>query len=237
MIDVIAFDADDTLWHNETLYNETQKSFIRIIEPYMPGKSPEEIDTILFKKEMENLPHYGYGIKSFTLSMVETAIQLTGGEMSAKEIQRIIDLGKKMIAAEVSLLPDSEKTLRALKDDYTLMVITKGDLLDQERKLKESNLEHYFSSLEVVSTKTEEVYRKIIQSHGINPEKFIMVGNSLKSDVLPVLGIGGFGVHIPYHITWEHEIPEELPLENDRFFELESMTDLPDLVETISAAE
>lgn len=233
MIELIAFDADDTLWHNETLYAEVQTFFTDLMARYLPNLTAEEIDKVLFQYEIRNLPLYGYGIKSFILSMIETAIEESKGSITPEEIHTIINEGKKMISSEVRLLPHIKKVLKALSASHTLMVITKGDLLDQERKLEKSGLEEYFSYLEVVSNKTEKAYKKIVDFHGIDPSSFIMVGNSLKSDILPVLALGGYAVHVPYHITWDHEVPDELPEESDRFFELENSADLPELITRI----
>jgi putative hydrolase of the HAD superfamily len=233
MIELIAFDADDTLWHNETLYADTQTFFTDLMSRHLPNLTAEEIDKVLFQYEIRNLSLYGYGIKSFILSMIETAIEESKGNITPEEIHAIINEGKKMISSEVQLLPHIKEVLKTLSDSYTLMVITKGDLLDQERKLEKSGLEEYFSYLEVVSNKTDGVYKKIINYHGIDPSTFMMVGNSLKSDILPVLSLGGYAVHIPYHITWEHEIPDELPQVSERFFELENFVDLPELLTRI----
>ncbi len=237
MIELIAFDADDTLWHNETLYAEAQTVFEDLMAPHLPDLTAEEIDKVLFKYEIQNLPLYGYGIKSFILSMIETALQESRGAITAEEIHTIINEGKKMISSAVRLLPGVKEVLSILSASYTLMVITKGDLLDQERKLDQSGIEEYFSYLEVVSNKTEKVYKEIVDARGIDPSAFLMVGNSLKSDILPVLALGGYAVHVPYHITWDHEVPDELPQETERFFELENIADLPELVMRIRAGK
>lgn len=226
--DLLAFDADDTLWHNESLYAAAQAEFARILAPYV---APDGVEQALYQTEMRNLPHFGYGIKSFTLSMVETAVALTGGRITGPDILRIVNLGKKMIAAEVELLPGVEETLAQLHGRVRMVVITKGDLLDQERKLARSGLGRYFERLEVVSDKNEAVYARLLAELGVAPARFMMVGNSLRSDVLPVVAVGGRAVHIPYHITWAHEEVEEAGAgEGAPYYRLEHIGQLPALL-------
>lgn len=205
MIRTIAFDADDTLWHNEVHFNAAQEKFRALLRPFHPD---DWIDQRLFATEMRNLAHFGYGIKSFTLSLIETAIELSEGRIPARDIQVIVDLGKEMLAHPVELLPGVCEALDALEGAYRLMVITKGDLFDQEAKLARSGIGDRFQALEVVSEKDEGVYRGILERHGIAPAEFLMVGNSVKSDVLPVLALGGRAVHVPYFTTWAHEVVE-----------------------------
>lgn len=202
MIDIVAFDADDTLWHNETLYYQTQRRFQELLAPY---RGDDGVLDALYKTEMANLRLYGYGIKSFALSMIETAIRVTEGEVSGQDIQRIVDLAKEMQQAPVQLLDNVAEVIQALSAVYPLMVITKGDLFDQEAKIARSGLAAHFSIVEVVTDKTPDVYRALLTKHQINPRRFLMVGNSLRSDILPVVSLGAHAVHIPYHITWEHE--------------------------------
>jgi putative hydrolase of the HAD superfamily len=202
MIKVIAFDADDTLWVNEPYFQETEYKLCALLEDYLPHHS---IERELLQTEIANLKLYGYGIKAFILSMIETAIRVSDGRAPITVVQQIMDFGKEMLQKPVELLEGIEDTLEALKGNYRLVVATKGDLLDQERKLKKSGLEHYFHHIEIMSDKQEADYLKLIRHLDIKPEEFLMIGNSLKSDVLPVLGIGGHGIHIPYHITWEIE--------------------------------
>jgi putative hydrolase of the HAD superfamily len=225
-IDVIAFDADDTLWHNETLYHDAQSRFQELLAAYGDHAVLDE----LYETEMANLPCFGYGIKSFTLSMIETAINISGGEIPAGEIQLIINMAKAMKQAPVSLLERVEAVIRTLSDTHRLMLITKGDLLDQERKVAHSGLAPYFESIEVVTEKTADVYRALLAKHRIAPERFIMVGNSLRSDVLPVVSLGARAVHIPYHITWAHETVPVHPGEEQGYVELEHIGLLPELV-------
>ncbi len=202
MIDVMAFDADDTLWHNETLYKRTQEQFRQLLAPYQPEG---QINQSLYQIEMRNLPLYGYGIKSFALSMVETAIRVSGGRVQAGEIQQIIDLAKGMLEAPVELLDHVAEVIPELSQRCRLMLLTKGDLRDQETKLDGSGLAPFFAHVEIVRDKTVEIYQAVLDKHQIAPHRFLMVGNSLRSDVLPVVALGGHVVHIPYHITWEHE--------------------------------
>jgi putative hydrolase of the HAD superfamily len=233
MFDVIAFDADDTLWHNETLYTVTQDRFRQLLSRY---RATDGIDQVLYETEKRNLQHYGYGIKSFTLSMIETAIELTDGQVRGREIREIIGFAREMLKAPVQLLEGVEGAVRTLSDSHQLMIITKGDLFDQESKIARSGLADCFSHVEIVSHKTEETYKALLAKHNIHPGRFLMVGNSLRSDILPVLAVGGRAVYIPYHITWAHEVvanPDEVP--QGGYFELEHIGLLPSLVEGLSS--
>ena len=206
MIRVIAFDADDTLWHNEAYFRDAEASFRRMLAAY---HDETWIQERLFATEMRNLRHFGYGIKSFVLSMIETAIELTEGQVTGSEIQAIVDLGKEMLAHPTEPLPQVRETLMALQGRYRLMIITKGDLLDQEAKLARSGLGDFFSAVEVVSDKNEATYRGIFDKHQITPGEFLMVGNSVKSDILPAVALGAHAVHVPYETTWIHEHVED----------------------------
>jgi putative hydrolase of the HAD superfamily len=227
MIDLIAFDADDTLWHNESLYQATEAQFEEILALYsQDGRARAE----LYQTEMRNLGTYGYGLKSFGLSMIETAIRLSGGRVRADEIGQIIELVQEMARTPVQLLDGVAEVVAELAASHRLMLITKGDLLDQERKLAQSGLATHFCHVEIVSDKNAKVYRRLLAQHGIEPQRFLMVGNSLKSDVLPVVEIGGHAVHIPYHVTWVHEtvdLREEAP---PGYVELEKIGLLPRFV-------
>lgn len=202
MITTIAFDADDTLWHNENLYSITQERFKRLLAPFQDVAT---IDQRLYATEMRNLAFFGYGIKGFTLSMIETAIEVTDGRIGAREIRQIIDFARDMLRAPVELLPGVRETIASLSNSYRLMIITKGDLFDQESKIARSGIADYFQHIEIVSEKTPDTYAAVMKRHGIEPHRFLMVGNSLKSDILPVVEVGGNAVYIPYHLTWEHE--------------------------------
>jgi putative hydrolase of the HAD superfamily len=227
---IIAFDADDTLWHNERLYANAQTKFTELLSRY---HEPAWIKDRLFQTETRNIQHFGYGIKAFALSMIETAVELTEGRISGRDIQAVIGLAKEMIGAEVELLDQVEETIPQVAKRYPLMVITKGDLLDQEGKILRSGLGEYFQYTEVVSHKTRETYERILKRYSIAPDRFMMVGNSLKSDIWPVLDLGGNAAYIPYEITWLHEIAEA-PLEGQPgYYLLEHMGQLPELLEQI----
>jgi putative hydrolase of the HAD superfamily len=216
-IKVIAFDADDTLWVNEPYFRETEDKFCALLEDYMPFHSLQQE---LFKTEMQNLALYGYGIKGFMLSMVETALRVSNNTVSNLVMDKVLGFGKDLLGRPIELLEDIESVLHALKPHYRLVVATKGDLLDQERKLKKSGLESYFHHIEIMSDKQVADYEKLIRHLDITPDEFMMIGNSLKSDVLPVLQLGGHAVHIPYHTTWEHEkIDHHIEHENFRQME------------------
>jgi putative hydrolase of the HAD superfamily len=201
-IKVIGFDADDTLWVNETYFRNAELEFAKLMAPY---ETANKIDQELFKKEMENLPLYGYGIKGFVLSMVEMAMEISNHTVSNQTITKILNIGKDMLNAPVDLLDGVEAVLGQLSKDYKLIVLTKGDLLDQERKLEKSNLTSYFHHIEVMSDKQDLNYSKVLDHLDIKPSAFLMIGNSLKSDILPLINIGAEAIHIPFHTTWMHE--------------------------------
>lgn len=204
-IKVIAFDADDTLWVNEPYFKETEEKFCDLLEDYLPRHS---LAKELFKTEIDNLTLYGYGVKGFMLSMIETALRVSNNTLNIEVIQKALGYGKELLQKPIEMLDGVEEVLKTLKGKYRLVVATKGDLLDQERKLKKSGMEHYFHHIEIMSDKQEADYRKLIRHLDIQPAEFLMMGNSLKSDVLSVLAIGGHAVHIPYHTTWAHETIE-----------------------------
>jgi len=201
-IKVIGFDADDTLWVNETYFREAEEDVGRLLSHY---ETPNKIDQELFKMEMKNLSTYGYGVKGFVLSMVELAIDVSNGQVSNSIVSKILNIGKDMINKPIELLDGVEKVLITLSKHYRLIVATKGDLLDQERKLEKSGLLQYFHHIEVLSEKQEANYEKLLLHLDINPAEFLMIGNSLKSDILPVVNIGASAIHIPFHTTWQHE--------------------------------
>jgi putative hydrolase of the HAD superfamily len=201
-IKVIAFDADDTLWVNEPYFKEIEEKFCDLLEDYLPRHT---LVKELFKTEIDNLSLYGYGVKGFMLSMIETALRVTNNTLNIEVIEKALGFGKELLQKNIELLEGVEDVLKAVKGKYRLVVATKGDLLDQERKLKKSGLEHYFHHIEVMSDKQEADYLSLIKHLDIEPSQFLMLGNSLKSDVLPVLAIGGHAIHIPYHTTWAHE--------------------------------
>jgi putative hydrolase of the HAD superfamily len=219
---VIAFDADDTLWVNEPYFRHTEEQFYNLLGEF---SSQQGLERELFKIEIENLGFYGYGIKGFVLSMIETALKVTGNKISADAIGKIIALGKEMMNQPIELLDGVEEVLETLKGKYRLVVATKGDLLDQERKLKKSGISHYFHHIEIMSEKDDANYLKLIKHLDIRPEELMMVGNSLKSDILPVLNVGGHGVHVPYHITWAHEHIDET-INDDKFKSVEGIREI-----------
>jgi putative hydrolase of the HAD superfamily len=199
---VIAFDADDTLWVNEPYFQETERKFCALLEDYIPHHT---VSQELFKVEIKNLSLYGYGIKGYILSMIEAALSISNKTIGMEVIEKIIGYGKELLEKPIELLDGVEDVLQALNGKYRLVVATKGDLLDQERKLKNSGIEHYFHHTEIMSDKKEADYEKLVRHLDISAGEFMMIGNSIKSDVLPVLAIGGNVVHVPYHTTWAHE--------------------------------
>ncbi|MBN9283417.1 MULTISPECIES: HAD family hydrolase [Flavobacterium] len=219
---VIAFDADDTLWVNEPYFEETEKKFCELMQDYL---SHQGLSQELFKIEIENLPLYGYGIKGYILSMIEAALKISNNTINVAIIERIIQLGKELLEKPIELLDGVEETLESLKGKYRLVVATKGDLKDQHRKLHDSGLGHYFHHIEVMSDKQEIDYQKLVTRLDLKPEEFFMIGNSLKSDVLPVLGIGGHAVHVPFHTTWAHERIDH-KIEHPNFRTIEKLTDI-----------
>jgi len=219
---VIAFDADDTLWVNEPYFQATEERFCSLLENFSPQHT---ISKELFKVEVDNLPLYGYGIKGYILSMIEAALSISEKNISVEVVETILQYGKDMLNQPIEILNDVEHVLSSLKDHYRLVVATKGDLLDQERKLKKSGLAHYFHHIEIMSDKKEDDYIKLIKHLDINPEEFMMIGNSLKSDVMPVINIGGHAVHVPFHTTWAHEHVETV-LTHENFKQADKISEV-----------
>src|SRR5215212_4263161 len=224
MITTIAFDADDTLWHNERLFISIKDKYRSLLSEYHDG---DWIEQRLDAAETRNIQHFGYGIKGFTLSMIETACELTEGRITGDKILSIINFAREMLAAPIDVLEGVRETIEALSNEYRLMVITKGDLLDQEAKLARSGLGDYFKAFEIVPRKDRGIYRYILRRHQIRAEEFVMVGNSLKSDILPVLEIGALAVHVPYETEWFHEKVSDEELAGKDFARLDRMSDLP----------
>jgi putative hydrolase of the HAD superfamily len=222
-IQVIAFDADDTLWVNETYFREAEEVFAQLLFKY---ETRNKVDQELFKIEIKNLAIYGYGIKGFVLSMIECALVLSNYTLPQETIEKILSIGKEMLEKPIEMLSGVEKVLQSLQGKYKLIVATKGDLLDQERKLEKSNLLKYFHHIEIMSDKKEKDYLKLIKHLDINPSEFLMIGNSLKSDVLPLLKIGAVAIHIPFHTTWIHE---EISLEAQQKVNYETLRNIKDL--------
>ena len=223
-IKVIAFDADDTLWVNETYFRDAELEFAKLLAKY---ETANKIDQELFKKEIDNLRYYGYGIKGFVLSMIECALELSNYQIHPKALQAILDIGKEMIEKPIELLKGVEDTLQFLDGKYRLIVATKGDLLDQERKLEKSNLLKYFHHIEVMSDKKEKDYKKLIKHLDIKPSEFLMIGNSLKSDVLQLINIGASAIHIPFHTTWIHE---EVDLQDSTKLEYRTLNNIKEVL-------
>ncbi|MEM0948843.1 MAG: HAD family hydrolase [Pseudomonadota bacterium] len=222
----IGFDADDTLWHNERFFKLTQDRFAELLADYT---EPDHLAERLLAAERRNLGHYGYGIKGFVLSMIETAIEVTEDRVPARVIRELIDAGQDMLAHPIELLPHAHATVEALAAEYRLILITKGDLLDQERKLAQSGLGEMFDHVEIVSEKTAATYATIFDQHGDGAGRALMAGNSLRSDVVPAIQAGAWGVYVPHHLTWALE-HDEAPTAHPRFAELPDLGPLPDLV-------
>ena len=222
-IKVIGFDADDTLWVNETYFREAEEAFAQLLSDY---ETPNKIDQELFKVEMKNLDLYGYGVKAFILSMVEAALDISNKDVSNQDLEKILNIGKDMINKPVVLLDGVEEVLKALSQKYRLILATKGDLLDQERKLKKSGLNQYFHHIEVLSDKKEENYSKLLNHLDIKPSEFLMIGNSLKSDILPLVNIKANAIHVPFHTTWTHELVSEEETNGKDYKTLNSLRDL-----------
>ncbi len=234
MLDVIAFDADDTLWHTEPYYRETERSFLAMLSRY--GVAPNQALEAFHQIEIDNLAFFGYGIRGFTLSLIEAAIRLTGGGVSGAEIHTLLELGRGMTTHPIRLLEGVEQALAGL-NGKRLILITKGDALDQESKIRRSGLAGYFPAVEILVDKNPEAYATLLAKYTINPGRFMMVGNSLRSDIAPVLALGGYAVHVPYPGGWAHESIADLPEDRSRFFEIDSLRELPGVVERIEAGE
>ena len=222
----IAFDADDTLWDNEIFFRESEREFCKLINSHNPNLTDKEIMPVLFDNEVGNLSIYGFGVKSLVLSAIETAGKLLNNDVPYSIISSIVKIGRNQLMQPVTLLADVEDTLKRLKESgkYRLVVATKGDLLDQESKIKRSGLEQYFERSIIMSDKREDDYLKMIKSLNCKPEKLVMIGNSFKSDILPVVNLGGRGIYIPYHTTWAHEVVDTI--EHERIVEIKRLGDL-----------
>ena len=225
-ITTIGFDADDTLWQNETFFRMTEQRFTELLSEH---GAHEVISAKLLEAERRNLRFYGFGVKGFTLSMIETAVEVTNGQVSASVIAEILGFGRQMLQNPVETLPHARETLDALAGTYRILLITKGDLFDQERKLAQSGLGDYFSAVEIVSDKTAQTYERIFSRHGDGPQRAVMVGNSLKSDVVPAIRAGSWGVYVPHELTWALE-HDEAPEADPRFRRIPDLGQLPGLL-------
>lgn len=226
-IKVIGFDADDTLWVNETYFRDAEIAFAKLLSQY---ETPNKIDQELFRMEIDNLELYGYGVKAFMLSMVESALEISNYNVDAQTIEAILNIGKEMLDKPVELLDGVEDVLKKLSKKYKLILATKGDLLDQERKLEKSGLTTYFHHIEVLSDKKEANYSRLLNHLDINPSEFLMIGNSLKSDILPLVNLKAHAVHIPFHTTWAHEMVSETEMNGKSYKTLSSLRDLVPLL-------
>jgi putative hydrolase of the HAD superfamily len=227
MITTIAFDADDTLWHNERIFISTKERYAALLADY---HDYNYIERHLDQTETKNIKHFGYGIKGFTLSMIETACELTEGRITGDKIKQIINLAREMLASPIDVLEGVRETIEGLSENYRLLLITKGDLMDQEAKLARSGLGDFFDAFEIVPRKDAKVYKYVLRRHRIEPEEFVMVGNSLKSDILPVIEIGARAVFVPYETEWFHERVEESELVGKQFGRIERMSELPEWI-------
>ncbi|MEP0507473.1 MAG: HAD family hydrolase [Aurantimonas coralicida] len=225
----IGFDADDTLWHNERFFQLTEARFREMLADHADA---ELVSSRLLEAERRNLGHYGFGIKGFVLSMIETALDVTGDTASPAIVRQILDAGREMLEHPVEALPEAQETLAALAGTYKLVLITKGDLFDQERKLAASGLGDYFDAVEIVSDKTAATYARLFARHGDGPARAMMVGNSLKSDVLPALAAGSFGVHVPHELTWALEHAEQ-PKNAARFRQVDRLGEVRTIIAEI----
>jgi putative hydrolase of the HAD superfamily len=228
-LSAIGFDADDTLWQNEQFFKLTEKRFTALLKEFA---EPGHLSERLLEAEKRNIKAYGFGIKGFTLSMIETAIEVTEGRVPASVIRQIVEAGRDLLGHPVEPLPHARAALEALSSRYRLILITKGDLFDQERKLAQSGLGELFAAVEIVSDKSAEVYERVFERHADGPERSMMVGNSLKSDIVPALKAGCWGVYVPHSLTWalEHDEP---PTGNQRYHLIEHLGELPDIVRQI----
>lgn len=225
----IGFDADDTLWHNERFFKLTQNHFTALLADHA---EPEHLSTRLLEAEKRNIEHYGFGIKGFTLSMIETAIEVTKGKVPAEIIAEILEAGRDMLTHPVEILPHVEQVLTALSDEYQLLLITKGDLIDQERKIAQSGLGEFFHAIEIVSDKNTATYMQIFSRHATGPDAAMMIGNSLKSDIIPAIQAGSWGVYVPHEHTWALE-HEALPKNSVRFRQIDHLEQLTNLIDGI----
>ena len=224
MIELVALDADDTLWHNEPLYTSTRDQFRALLSQYEPAALVEER---LYETELRNLQHFGYGVKGFVLSMIETAIEITEGRVGTADVQRIIGWGREMLSSPVTLLDGVAEAVEALAQTFPLILLTKGDLLDQQTKLARSGLGAHFTGIEIVSEKDARIYRHVMKRYAVAPDRFVMVGNSLRSDILPVLEAGGHAVYVPYDVTWIHERVADEALADAQFHRVANLAQLP----------
>jgi putative hydrolase of the HAD superfamily len=228
-LDLIAFDADDTLWHNLIHFDAAEKQFGQLLGNFA---EPETATKALMEAEKHHIPLYGFGVKGFTLTMIETALSVSGRAVDAATLQKLIEMGRDMLDHDIELLPHVEDTLKALHKDHRLLLVTKGDLHHQERKVLASGLAHYFEAIEIVSDKKPETFQKICSRYGGRVERTVMAGNSMRSDVLPMIAAGGYGIYVPFNILWDHE-HEAVSPNTPRYFEVEDLRGVVDVVKTL----
>lgn len=232
MYKLIAFDGDDTLWHNEPLFRQAHVELREMLGHYV---DPEQVDDRLYQAELENLSIYGYGVTGFTLSMIETAIELSDKKISAADIHKLAEIGKSMLRAPTRIIDGAEAVLKryAADPNYKVVLITKGDLIAQQLKIDRSGFEKLFDGIEIVSEKDPLTYRNIFGRYGVEPDEAVMIGNSMKSDILPVLACGGAAIHIPYEITWVHEMVDQTEIDNQNVITAESIAHVPEIIEKL----
>ena len=227
MIEIIAFDADDTLWDNEIFYIQAKEQFVKLLSNY---QDPDKVEQLLDEIEVDNVAIYGYGIKSFMLSMAETALEISDGRITGMEMAGVLDLGRQMLSRPVELFRHTEEVLVQLSKDWELMLLTKGDIFEQSKKIERSGISAYFRYIEITGEKTKASYQSLLERRRLDPRKFLMVGNSLKSDILPVIELGGQAVYVPYKNTWSHEQASLDLASKDGYYEIDHLGQLPDLV-------
>jgi putative hydrolase of the HAD superfamily len=232
VIRTLGLDGDDTLWHSESHFAVTEEQLADLLSPYA---DPDDLHRLMIETERRNLTLFGYGVKGFILSMIETAIEVSEGAIRVREIEQILQAGKALLAHPVELLDGVDETIDALSGRVQLVIVTKGDLFHQESKVAASGLSERVDGIEIVTEKDEATYRRVLARHGTDPAEFLMVGNSVRSDILPVLAIGGHAAHVPYHVTWDVEVADLPSVDDERFFGLGSLRDVPDLLDRIDA--
>jgi len=232
--DLIAFDGDDTLWHNERSYRDGRERFRRLLADAGVDLSTDEIEACVNRTELANLPYFGYGVSSFVLSLIETAIELTDGRIAGARLRQAIELAKGMLTEEIELFPAAQETLTRLSVTWPLMLITKGDLLHQSSKVDRSGLRERFRYVEIVSDKTSAVYARILRDRGVAPDRFLMIGNSLRSDILPVLEAGGWALHIPAALSWSHEHADVPAAIRRRYIEIAGLDDVRPAIDRLA---
>jgi putative hydrolase of the HAD superfamily len=232
-IEVVAFDGDDTLWHNETIFTMTQERYAALLEPYVDA---DVVHDRMLETERRNVALFGYGIKGFTLSMIETAIEITGGRVTADELRTILDFGKAMLQHPTELLDGARDAIEAAASFGRVLLITKGDLFDQESKLARSGLGDLFDAVEIVSEKDEARYARLLAAHGVAPDRFLMVGNSMRSDIVPVVRIGGLAVHVPYHVTWALEEIDPADTPDEGWWRIDHLSGLPGILGSVGGS-